>query len=141
MTKSDESVKLMHTHPRLSKIKMKHLESFEELKAKEYTITRFISSKLPSGNEIVLMANLPFKISGEEIKKLYFKRWEIEKKYHALKNKMKFESVTGKSTIYVYQDFWAQIVVYNMIQDILHASNERISEKSKIHKYKYPMKI
>ncbi len=123
MTKSDESVKLMYTHPRLSKIKMKHLESFEELKAKEYTITRFISSKLPSGNEIVLMTNLPFKISGEEIKKLYFKRWEIEKKYHALKNKMKFESVTGKSTIYVYQDFWAQIVVYNMIQDILHASN------------------
>ena len=31
---------------------------------------------------------------------------------------MKFESVTGKATIYVYQDFWSQILVYNMIQDI-----------------------
>ncbi|MDS1004521.1 hypothetical protein P9J83_13575 [Clostridium sporogenes] len=113
ITKSDESLKLIHTCPRLSKIKMKHPESFEELKAKEYTITRFISSKLPSGNEIVLMTNLPFKITGEEIKKLYFKRWKIKKKYHTLKNKMKFESFTGKSTIYVYQDFWAQIVVYN----------------------------
>ncbi|UAL58348.1 hypothetical protein K8O96_09115 [Clostridium sporogenes] len=43
ITKSDESVRLIHIRPRLSKIKMKHPESFEELKAKEYTIARFIS--------------------------------------------------------------------------------------------------
>ncbi len=30
---------------------------------------------------------------------------ETEKKYHTLKNKMKFENVTGKSTIYVEQGF------------------------------------
>lgn len=49
---------------------------------------------------------------------MYFQRWEIEKKYHTLKNKMKFESITGKSTIYVDQDFRAQVLVYNMLQDI-----------------------
>ena len=31
---------------------------------------------------------------------------------------MKFESITGKASIYVYQDFYAQILVYNMIHDI-----------------------
>lgn len=49
---------------------------------------------------------------------MYFQRWEIEKKYHTLKNKMRFESITGKSTIYVDQDFRAQVLVYNMLQDI-----------------------
>lgn len=57
----------------------------EEIKNKKYISTRIISSRLPSGNEIALMTNLPFEISGEEIKSLYFKRWEIEKKYHTLK--------------------------------------------------------
>lgn len=87
------------------------------------------------------MTNLSFDISGKEIKKLYIKRWEIKKKYHTLKNKMKFESITEKATIYVYQDFWAQIVVYNMLQDVLHSSDERISEKAKIRRYKHPVQI
>lgn len=139
MTKMDQSVKLIHTPARLAKIKKNHPEVVEELKSKEFTSTRIISSKLPSGNEVALMTNLPFEICEREIKSLYFKRWEIEKKFHTLKNKMKFESITGKSTIYVYQDFWAQILVYNMIQDILHASNEEIVKNFKKHEYKYPM--
>ncbi len=44
------------------------------------------------------MTNLPFEICTKEIENLYFKRWEIEKKYHTLKNKIKFESITGKAT-------------------------------------------
>jgi IS4 transposase len=87
------------------------------------------------------MTNLPFEISGKEIENLYFKRWEIEKKYHTLKNKMKFESITGKATLYIYQDFWAQIVVYNMIQDVLNALNEKMTEEAKSQKYKYPIRI
>lgn len=75
------------------------------------------------------MTNLSMNIWSKEIENLYFKRWKIEKKYHTLKNKMKFESITGKATIYVYQDFWAQIVVYNMIQDVMHASNEEITNR------------
>lgn len=141
MTKMDETVMLMHTRPRLFKIGKNHPEIVNELKSKEYTSTRIISSKLPSGKEIALMTNLPFQICSKEIENLYFKRWEIEKKYHTLKNKMKFESITGKATIYVYQDFWAQIVVYNMIQDVMHASNEEITEHFEKQKHKYPMKI
>ncbi len=87
------------------------------------------------------MTNFSFDIHGKEIENLYFKRWEIEKKYHTLKNKMKFESITGEATLYVYQDFWAQIVIYNMIQDVLHASNEEITKESKSQEYKYPIRI
>ena len=37
---------------------------------------------------------------------------------------MKFESVTGKATVYVHQDFWAQVLVYNMVQDIRNSADE-----------------
>ncbi|WP_243186798.1 hypothetical protein [Clostridium muellerianum] len=87
------------------------------------------------------MTNLPIEFSGKEIENLYFKRWEIEKKYHTLKNKMKFESVTGKATLCVYQDFWAQIVIYNMIQDVLHSSNKNVEKETEKHEYKYPIRI
>lgn len=54
---------------------------------------------------------------------------------------MKFESVTGKATLYVYQDFWAQIVVYNMIQDVLHSSNKDLEKETAEHEYKHPIRI
>ena len=42
MITEDESVKLMHTNPRLTKIKKNHLEIVEELREKKYTSTRII---------------------------------------------------------------------------------------------------
>ena len=84
-----------------------------------------MTSILPSRKELALITNLSFKISQKELEDLYYQIWEIEKKYHTLKNKMKFESATGKSTIYVDQDFRAQILVYNMIQDIRKEADEK----------------
>lgn len=80
MITEDEVVKLMHTNPRLTKIKKNHPEIVEELRSKKYTSSRIVLSKLPSGNELALMTNLPTEFSGKEIENLYFKRWEIEKK-------------------------------------------------------------
>ena len=76
-------------------------------------------------------------LTGEEITDLYFKRWKIEESYNTLKNKLRFESVTGEATIYVYQDFWAQILVYNMIQDILNSTNAELMGKKEANGYKY----
>lgn len=45
------------------------------------------------------MTNLPFEFSQEQLQDLSYQSLEIEKKYHTLKNKMKFESIAGKSTI------------------------------------------
>ena len=58
------------------------------------------------GEAAAFAANLREGTVGE-IKRLYRKRLPIEQKYHTLKNKLKFESVTGKAGIYVEQDFWA----------------------------------
>ena len=52
---------------------------------------------------------------------------------------MKFESVTGKASIYVYQDFGAQILVYNMIQDIRKSADEGAISTGQNNGNKYPM--
>lgn len=139
MKSTDETVVLRHTYQRLEKIRKKHPERFEHMKAKGSTNTRIMTSMLPSGNELTLMTNLPFEFSQKQLADLYYQRWEIEKKYHTLKNKMKFESVTGKSTIYVEQDFRAQVLVYNMLQDIRKEADEEVSVKGREKGSKYPM--
>ncbi len=62
-----------------------------------------------------------------------------QKKYHTLKNKMKFESVTGKASICVYQDFGALILVYNMIQYIRKSVDEGATSARWNNGSKYPM--
>ena len=127
MKSHDETVLLTHTSQRLTKIRKKHLECYEHMKEKGKTQVRISVSELPSGKDLTLMTNLPTEITPRQLSDLYYQRWEIEKKYHTLKNKMKFESVTGKSTIYVYQDFWSQILVYNMIQDIRKSTDKEVA--------------
>ena len=51
---------------------------------------------------------------------------------------MKFESVTGKPAIYVDQDFRAQLLVYNMIQDIRKEADDKVSVKSHEKKLQLP---
>ena len=109
------------------------------MKEKGSTQVRISVSELPSGKDLALMTNLPIEITPNQLSDLYYQRWEIEKKYHTLKNKMKFESVTGKATIYVYQDFWSQILVYNMIQDIRKSADEEAAITGKRNGNKYPM--
>ena len=43
---------------------------------------------------------------------------------------MKFGSVTGKATVYVCQDFWAQILVYNMLQDMRKRADEEVASRN-----------
>ena len=128
MQSADEKVILKHSSARLQKIRKKHPERYEQMQKKGSTLVRISKLTLPSGNELALMTDLPDTITAEELADLYYQRWEIEKKYNTLKNKMKFESVTGKATVYVHQDFWAQVLVYNMVQDIRNSADEEVAE-------------
>lgn len=59
------------------------------MKMKGKTAVRISRTTLPSRNELALATNLPDTVTTEELTVLYYQRWEIEKKYHTLKNKMK----------------------------------------------------
>ena len=140
MQSADENVILKHSSARLQKIQKKHPERYVHMKKKGKTTVRISRSTLPSGNELALVADLPDTVTTEDLADLYYQRWEIEKKYHTLKNKMKFESVTGKASVYVYQDFWAQILVYNMVQDIRNSADEEAAATGRENGSKYPMR-
>lgn len=139
MQSADDKVILKHSSACLQKIRKKHPERYEHMKKKGKTAVRISRTTLPSGNELALVTDLPDTIAAEELACLYYQRWEIEKKYHTLKNKMKFESVTGKASVYVYQDFWSQVLVYNMVQDIRNSADEEIAEAGRKKGNKYPM--
>lgn len=52
---------------------------------------------------------------------------------------MKFESVSGQASIYVEQDFLAQIHVYNMMEDMIEFVEDELlksdEKKSKYHQH------
>lgn len=137
MTKPDEAVKLVHTHPRLAKIRKKRPEAAAWLSSMDYTETRIIRTSTLSEEEIAFATNLFNELESEEVVNPYFKRWKIEEGYSTLKSKLKFESVTGEATLYVYQDFWAQVLVYNMVQDILNSTNAELLKRTEMYEYKY----
>ena len=75
------------------------------------------------------------------MKEIYFKRWNIEKAYDVIKNKLEMESFSGYSKVVIEQDFHAQILLFNMLEDIKKTANNEIKdekEKSmKTYKYEY----
>jgi hypothetical protein len=93
-----------------------------------------------NGETGALITNLTGCGAGE-IKRLYRKRWMIEMKYHTLKNKMRFESVTGKAGIYVEQDLRAQVLVYNMVQDVITGAQMRAQRKKQKRQSRYQTRI
>jgi hypothetical protein len=141
MIGDDEQVRVKHSAGRLKVVKRKDPELAAALKEAGYTNARIIGGKTAGGEEIAWITNLEETIGAEELRELYRKRWEIEKKYDTLKNKMKIESTTGKACCYVYQDFWAQLLVYNMLSDMKMSAEEAVSEARAGKALNYPMRI
>ena len=119
MDRADGEVALLHNKVRLEHLRRTKPEREQELAAETSTPARIIEMTFSGGEPGALITNLGTEHKACDIKRLYRKRWQLEQKYHTLKNKMKFESVTGKASIYVKQDFWAQTLVFNMVQDVL----------------------
>ena len=69
------------------------------------------------------------------MKELYNQRWKIETFYDALKNSLEIERITAKKRLTVEQDFYSQIVNYNLTQEIIKdTENDRDQNKKNITK-------
>lgn len=138
----DEEFDLLFTKARLANVKQKHPEQYAAMKVRGGTQSRMIVTRLTQTSQLTyFLTNLPMTIFKQEIIDLYRKRWKIELSYHTWKNKMKFESGTGNHPIYVYQDFWAQVIVYNMVQDQLRELNKVLAQKNVKKALKYPYQV
>jgi hypothetical protein len=140
MKGADEEVALRHTNSRMRQLKQHSPQRAQELAEQKSTNVRIIKTILANGEQAAFMTNLTEGTAGE-IQRLYRKRWSIEQKYHTLKNKLKFESVTGKASIYVAQDFWAQMLVFNMVQDLIKTAESRTARRAKKKQLKYEIRI
>lgn len=137
---SDGEVELLHSKSRLGHISKKYPTRSAELLKRSSTNTRIIKTIFKKDKDVILMTNIK-DCSANAIEDLYLKRWSIESKYHTLKNKLKFESISGKASIYVEQDFWVHTLVFNIIQDIITRAEFELSKKSKDKEYKYKVRI
>jgi hypothetical protein len=140
MKQADEEMELMCTKLRLNALKHKSPQRAQELEGERSIRVRIVETVFANGERAALVTNLR-EGTGGDIRRLYRKRWSIEKKFHTLKNKLKFESVTGKASIYVKQDFWAQTLVYNIIQDLIMEAERGVAKEAKRKGYKYEMRI
>jgi len=140
MKSKDEEVVLAYTKHRLRQLKKKSPSRAAELEQRQSVKVRIIKTVFDNGEQAAFMTNMS-EGSASDIKRLYRKRWSIEKKYHTLKNKLKFESVTGKASIYVKQDFWAQMLVSNIVQDLINEAECHAAKKAKKKRLKYEVRV
>ena len=125
MKTTDECIDIKITPNRMQHIKDEKTK--KELLAMEKIRLRVSKIELENGEEEHLISNFYIdEVDYEEMKDLYAQRWEIEKVFNVFKNKLEIENITGESKIAIEQDFNAQILVHNIIQDV---KNE--AEKSK----------
>lgn len=130
MEREDEWVEIKHTENRLSKLKGQ--EIYEQLKEKGKSKVRFTKVTLEDKVEW-LVSNIQQEITREQLKYIYGLRWQIERGYNSLKNKLQIENYSGKKPIIIYQDIYASMFMYNIISDVVTGPIEK--EKSKKYEY------
>lgn len=140
MKTNNEWVEIGLKSSRTRHIKNKELK--EKAEQKDHLFLRIVNIKLETGKTETLITNIPENIaSKQELKELYSERWQIEKGYDILKNKIHIENFTGKRRIIIEQDFYSQILMYNMLIDYKTECNQEIQKTGKYSNCEHQYKI
>jgi len=134
----DEEIEIIINKNR--KIELK--KQGQEVKIGDAIKIRVIKFKLDSAQEEILITNIPKeKLTLEEAKELYFKRWGIETRFDTLKNTLEIENFSGEKPLVIEQDFYATQFVSNIASIFKHDAEEQLKEKNKDKNLKYEYKI
>ena len=135
MKTEDELKKIYMTMKRTKDIKDKKTQ--EELRNIKELDIRFVKYELETGEQEILITNLnKDDFSREEIGELYFKRWKIELAYDIAKNKLDIQNFSGQSKIVIEQEFYAQMYLLNVAEDLKRDANKKVEAKQ-TNGYKY----
>lgn len=139
MKTRDEETKIYITKSRINAITDIGLKTL--LSMREYLQSRLVKYELKTGEEEILITNLKKEeFDTEELGELYFKRWKIELAYDIAKNKLEIQNISGHSKIIVEQDFYAQMYLLNIAEDLRKEADKKI-KATKENGYKYDYKI
>lgn len=114
-----------------------------KLKAKQMknVKVRMIRLTLSTGEVEYLITNIPSnEVDTKELSQIYFKRWGIETAYDVIKNKLCIENFSGRKKVVLEQDFHAQMLLFNMVEDLKNDANKDL-EKNKNSTLKYEYKV
>jgi hypothetical protein len=140
MKSDDEWVEINLDKSRTKNIKDPELKALaEELACFNL---RIVNVTLKNGVVETLLTNLPEEIANlAELKNLYGERWQVEKGYDVLKNKLHIENFSGKKRITIEQDFFSQILMYNILIEFKTKCNMELGKNLKYKNYKCVYKV
>lgn len=140
--KSDDEIIEIELHSsRISNITTPELKILAK-ELKKINI-RMVKIELSTGEIEYLVTNIDYDfMNTKEIGELYYKRWGIELAYGVIKNKLNVENISGKSKLVIEQDFYAQMLLFNMLEDIRANADCMIKDKKKEGlKYEYKVNM
>lgn len=139
MKSDDEILDLKVTCRRIQHMTDENLK--EEIRQqKSIKNIRIAEIILDDGTIEELVSNLSIsEIPYEEMKSLYYCRWNTEVSYDVLK-KLYIENFSGYSQIAIEQDFYAQILLYNMLKDMKQDAESKLTKNDNL-KYEYKINM
>ena len=103
---------------------------------------RVLKFALSSGEQEVLLSNVfDETLTIEDFKKLYALRWDIEKQYDKLKNKLQLENFTGRTVVTIEQDFYVSLYLSNMAAYAKHDAEPLVAARNADNSNKYTYKV
>lgn len=138
MKTNDEIIEIENHPVRIGYYKNIDKELYNFYKNGNKIKLRFVNVKLSSGETETLITNLDKDtFTTDDINHLYQLRWGIETNYHYLKESMKITNISSSKDGIIKQEFYSQMLVFNMLQSIQNEVTDKIEQK----KYKHKMKI
>lgn len=66
----------------------------------------------------------------EDLKRIYFLRWQIEGGFKQLKNTMELENISGKTEETALQDYYAKVIMHNLHKIVVQSAQEELNRKT-----------
>ena len=137
--KSDDSkIRIEITKARLQNMEPVEQKAFLERGYKE---ERLLKVPLDTGEIEYLLTNLDEKESSyEDFKDLCYKRWNIEKAFNILKNRLHIENISSRTKNGIEQEIQSTVFLGNIVEDMTKEINEKIPKKDQ-NKYEYKVNV
>jgi IS4 transposase len=104
-------------------------KNYKKIKQFNLRVTKII---LNTGKEEWLISSLSIdNFSTKDLKELYNLRWKIETSYDTLKNSLEIEKITAKKKLTIEQDFYSQIINYNLSKIIIKDTKKDMNKNKK----------
>ena len=123
----------------ITKARLKNVEEDEQMiyLAQKVKKVRLVQVELDSGDMEFLITNISSdEIPYDEMKAFYYQRWEIERSFNLLKNRLQIEDICARTCVGVQQEIQATVFLGNIVEDIVTDVNSKLPQKE-LNKHKY----